>query len=239
MVYNWTNIVQQLTYPSTCVLCGAPGEEDRDLCPGCHRDLPHNHHPCPRCAQPLPESASPDMPCGECQKSPPRFDSCLAAFRYESPLDHLIGNLKFHGRLSHGRLLAELLGRYLQQRQEQLPQLIIPVPLHPSRLRERGFNQALELAQPIGRLLNIPVASTLCIRNRATAPQLGLDRKARRRNVRGAFELRGELTAEHVVLVDDVVTTGNTVNELAIQLRRHGAKQIEVWAVARRAGPRP
>jgi ComF family protein len=235
MVYDWLKKAQMLAYPATCILCGAPGEGDRDLCDGCHQDLPHNHHPCRRCALPLPDAAPPHALCGECLKQPPPFDGCRAALRYESPVNHLISGLKFHGRLSYGRLLAELLGSYLEQGIGGLPQLLIPVPLHPSRLRERGFNQALELAHPLGRRFNIPVDIKSCIRCRATEPQSGLDRKDRRRNIRGAFEIAAEIGADHVVLVDDVVTTGNTVNELARLLHRQGVEQIEVWAVARRA----
>ena len=235
MVYDWPDYIQALAYPATCILCGAPGEKDRDLCRGCHQDLPHNHHPCRHCALPLPDAAPPGSVCGECQKRPPLFDRCHAALAYEYPADHLISGLKFHGRLSYGRLMADLLGRHLQQGNSGLPGLIIPVPLHPSRLRERGFNQALELARPLSRLFEIPIDSTSCIRSRATEPQSGLDKKARRRNIRGAFEVRENLETRHVALVDDVVTTGSTVNELARLLRRHGVEQITVWAVARRA----
>jgi ComF family protein len=210
--------------------------DGRDLCQGCHLDLPHNHHPCRHCGLPLPAAAPRGSICGECQKHPPRFDRCLAALSYESPADHLISGLKFHGRLSYGRLMAELLGNYLNRRDEALPGLIIPVPLHPSRLRERGFNQALELARPLSQLFDIPIDSESCIRARATEPQSGLDKKERRRNIRGAFEMKGNLGAKEVALVDDVVTTGSTANELARLLRRHGVEEIEVWTVARRQG---
>lgn len=235
MVYNWLNRIQGLIYPATCILCGDAGEGNRDLCRGCHQDLPHNRHPCRHCALPLPDTAPPGALCGECQKRPPLFDHCHAALSYESPVDHLISGLKFHSRLSHGRLMGDLLGQYLRQRDSDPPELIIPVPLHPSRLRERGFNQALELALPLGQLFDIPIDSTSCVRTRATEPQTGLDKKARRRNMRGAFEITGRLKARHVALVDDVVTTGNTVNELARLLHRQGVKAVDIWAVARRA----
>ena len=116
-----------------------------------------------------------------------------------------------------------------------MPELIIPVPLHKSRLKERGFNQALELARPLGQRFGIPVDIQAIRRTRATAPQSGLDKKERRRNIRGAFELKGKPLARHIAIIDDVVTTGNTVNELARILRRGGATRVEVWAIARRA----
>lgn len=238
MVYNWLKTIQALAYPATCVLCGAPGREGRDLCRGCQDSLPHNRHACRLCALPLPATAPAGSLCGQCQQRPPRFDRCLAALRYEHPLDHLVSGLKFRDKLVYGRLLSGLLGDFLEQRGHELPQLLIPVPLHPSRQRERGFNQALELARPLARRFGIPVDIRALSRDRATAPQSGLDKKERRRNIRGAFRLREGLAARHIAIVDDVVTTGNTVDELAGVLRRGGAARVEVWAVTRRAGGR-
>ncbi len=235
MVYNCIDLLRRIAYPATCILCGAPGQGQRDLCDGCLNDLPHNRHGCPSCALPLPPSSPPGTLCGKCLKQPPKFDRCLAALRYEPPVNHLIGGLKFRDKLGYGRLLAQLLGDHLAQRVHPLPQLIIPVPLHPARLKQRGFDQALELARPLSRRFAIPIDATSCRRVRATAPQSELDRKDRRRNIRGAFQLAAQLPAGHVAIVDDVVTTGSTVNELAHTLRRAGVSQVEVWAIARRA----
>jgi len=218
-----------------CILCGAEGYDGLDLCPGCLGDLPFNRHACQRCALPLPDAALKDALCGQCQKQPPKFDRCYAPLRYGYPLDHLISNFKFRDRLAQGHLLSGLLGNFLLQQQCELPELIIPVPLHVSRLRERGFNQALELARPLSKRFDLPIDSHLVIRNRATSSQMELDKRARRKNIRGAFELTGRLSARHVAIVDDVVTTGSTVNELAAILRRGGAERVDVWAVARRA----
>lgn len=234
MVYNWLQFMRLLAYPPTCTLCGAAGNGERDLCLGCQRDLPHNHHACRHCALPLPDTAPTNSLCGQCQKKPPKFDRCLAALRYEHPLDHLISGLKFRDKLVYGRLLSGLLKDFLEQQLHELPELLIPVPLHPSRLKERGFNQALELTRPLSKHFGIPVDIQSAIRNRATAPQSGLDKKERRRNIRGAFELKGKLKARHIAIIDDVVTTGNTVNELTRILRRGGANRVEVWTVGRR-----
>jgi len=234
MVYNWLHTIQILAYPATCLLCGAAEEGQLDLCTGCQNDLPHNNNACHQCALPLTAAAPTGSLCGQCQKKPPKFNRCLTAFRYEPPLEHLISGFKFRDKLVYGRLLSTLLGDYLEQ-QNEYPELLIPVPLHPSRLKERGFNQALELAHPLGQRFGISVDCNIVIRNRLTTPQLGLNKKERRRNVRGAFELKGALKASHIAIIDDVVTTGNTSNELATVLLRNGAHKVDVWAVARRA----
>ncbi len=235
MVYNCSKIAQSLAYPALCTLCGDAGHEGADLCPGCWDDLPFNRHACRQCALPLPDMAAENSLCGQCQKEPPEFDRCYAPLRYGYPLDYLISNFKFRSKLAQGRLLAELMADFLRQQQCELPELIVPVPLHVSRLRERGFNQALELARPLARCFGLSVDARLAVRNRATLSQMELSKGARRKNIRGAFELMGQLVARHVAIVDDVVTTGNTVNELARVLRCGGAARVDVWAVARRA----
>jgi len=235
MVYNCINNIQRLAYPAICMLCGAAGHDEMDLCRGCLDDLPFNHHACQRCALPLPDAVPKGSLCGQCQKQSPKFDCCHAPLRYAYPLDHLVSGLKFRSKLAHGNLLSRLIGDHLVRQQCELPELIIPVPLHASRQRERGFNQALELARPLGERFALPIEKSHVMRNRATSPQMGLDKQARRKNIRGAFELKGELLARHVAIVDDVVTTGNTVNELAMLLRRGGVERVDVWAAARRA----
>jgi len=235
MVYNWLKNIQNLTCPNICTLCGAEGHDGIDLCCGCRDDLPFNRHACRLCALPLADALSAGMLCGQCQKQPPAFDCCYAPLRYAYPLDHLISGLKFHSKLAQGQLLSRLMGDFLVQQQCKLPDLIVPVPLHASRLRERGFNQALELARPLAKRFNLSIDNHVVIRHRATSPQMALDKQARRQNIRGAFELKKRRLPQHIVIVDDVVTTGNTVNELATVLRRGGAKKVDVWAVARRA----
>jgi ComF family protein len=144
-----------------------------------------------------------------------------------------VSGLKFQQKLAHGRVMAELLLAYIEQEMDEPPQLLIPVPLHRRRLRDRGYNQALELARPLSRRLGIPLDFKSCRRIRSTEPQSALQVKERRKNVRGAFEIKGKIPARHVALVDDVVTTGNTVAELARLLKRCGVVRVDVWAVAR------
>jgi len=220
-------------YPPTCVLCGASGCGGLDLCAGCLADLPTDSRSCSRCALPLPAEGSPAALCGACQRRPPPFAVCHAAFRYEDPLPALVGGAKFRARLNLLRLLGQCSAITLRERNAQIPELLLPVPLHRSRLRERGYNQAQEVARILGRAFAIPVDARSCVRIRATVPQTGLEQKERRRNLRGAFRVLNPLDGVHVAIVDDVVTTGSTVSELARVLLKSGAGRVDVWAVAR------
>lgn len=233
MVYNWLYSIQRHIYPPTCLLCGAPGDRELDLCTGCQNDLPRNLNPCRRCALPLPAAAPAGSLCGECGKKAPPFERCLAPFLYQHPIAELVSGLKFHQKLPYSRLMAELLLAHVEQEVAEPPELLIPVPLHPSRLKERGYNQALELARPLSRRLGIPLDFRRCQRVRPTPPQSSLHQKERHKNVRGAFEIQGEITGRHVALIDDVATTGSTVRELARLLRRHGVQRVDVWVLAR------
>jgi ComF family protein len=177
---------------------------------------------------------APGTPCGDCQRRPPPFDAAFAPLRYEYPLPQLIGAMKFRGRLAPARLLGALLAEALAGRAEPLPEVLIPVPLHPSRLRERGYNQALEIARALARHCPLPVAPRLLIRQRPTRPQSELSGRERRRNLRGAFvPLPGVRLPDHVALLDDVITTGTTLAELAKVLKGQGVRRVEAWAVAR------
>jgi ComF family protein len=233
MVYNWIESALFALYPPTCVLCGGQGAAGRDLCRGCAADLPRNSNPCRRCAEPLPAGAPAGTLCGRCLRSPPAFDLCRAPYLYAPPADWLIGHLKFRAHLAHGRVLGSLLGDHLADLAGPRPELIVPMPLHRARLRERGFNQAVELARPVGRRLGVPLALDLIERVRPGRPQSALQRSRRHANVRGAFALRRPLDAWHIAVVDDVMTTGASAGELAATLRHAGAERIEVWVVAR------
>ncbi len=234
MVYNWSQSIQRYIYPPLCLLCGGSGDGEIDICTSCRQELPHNHHPCSCCALPLPPAAPVDSLCGKCLQKPPPFTNCTVPFIYQHPIDRLITGLKFSAKLQHGRMLATLLLEHIHRsNQTKLPEVIIPVPLHHKRLQERGYNQALELARPISRQLNIPLDFSSCRRVLNTHSQSTLHERERRSNIRGAFKLSGKIAANHVALLDDVVTTGSTVTELAKTLRRAGVQRVDVWAVAR------
>jgi ComF family protein len=218
--------------PVRCLLCGGSGAAERDLCGGCQADLPRNHTCCARCALPLAHAAA---QCGECLRREPAYSRAWAPFRYAHPLDLLEARFKFRRDLAAGRVLAELLVESASRNPSlQRPQRLLCVPLHASRLRERGFNQALELARPLARALGIPLDTRLLQRTRHTAAQTGLDAGERRRNLNGAFAVgRVDSVPAHVAILDDVMTTGSTLNECARVLRRAGVVRVDVWALAR------
>jgi len=224
--------IQSWLLPSCCVLCGVRAEGE--LCAGCERELPVNTSCCTRCAVPLPETKG-ELVCGPCTRQPPAYDRALSLLRYAYPADKLIQRLKFNAQLHLARLLGERLAGHITRHVTQPPQVIIPVPLHCSRLRERGFNQALELARPVARRLNIPLDYRSGARVRATAVQSLLPAAQRRRNIKGAFQITRPLAAHHAAIVDDVMTTGHTVEEFAATLRKAGVEKIDVWVLARAA----
>jgi ComF family protein len=217
--------------PPHCLLCGHDAQRQRDLCDACAADLPRNHICCPRCALPLKVAAP---LCGECLQREPPFAAAHVPFVYASPLDQLLMRLKFGRSLAAGRVLSELWLDVLRRQAPLLPAVLVPVPLHAQRLRERGYNQALELTRPLARGLGIPLCGDLLERSRATPPQSDLDAIERRRNLRDAFRIvdNAALPA-HVAIVDDVMTTGATLRECATTLRRAGVQRVDVWALAR------
>ena len=228
-VNGWLKNTHEWLLPSSCLLCGLAGQAGRDLCAGCASELPYLKAACHCCAIPLPQAGV----CGQCQQKPHSFNSAWAAFDYQSPVDHLIQSLKFNGKLHCGRLLGELMAERLAVSGVDLPELLLPVPLHSSRLRQRGFNQALELARPLARAFDLPLKAGLCRRLRPTTAQTGLDAKARRRNLKGAFEVAAMPGVSHVAIIDDVMTTGSTAEMLAKALKQAGVERVDVWVCAR------
>ena len=226
---EWTKSAQSVFMPPVCVLCGSGGENIMDLCSTCRCTLPWLEAHCARCALPLTGTAA---LCGHCQITPPAFEQCLAAFRYHAPVDHVLQQLKFNGRLEMAKLLGHIMADWLAAVSDVCPDHFIPVPLHDSRLRERGFNQAVELARPIAKRLGLALDIDTCRRTQATAPQSGLARKERLKNIKGAFEVVRPVGG-HVIILDDVMTTGSTAHELAKMLRQAGAESVDVWVCAR------
>ena len=220
-------------YPPRCVLCGSPGFNDMDICEDCYHDLPWIESACTQCAIPLAKHSGDHLKCGQCLKKPPVFDHSVSLFSYEKETVTLIHQLKFQEKLAYSRLLGALLADAIDRSAAELPDCILPVPLYKKRLRQRGFNQSLELARPVARVLNMPVDVQSVIRVRDTHAQTGLDKKQRRKNIRGAFDVARPLNAHHVAILDDVVTTTSTVNELARILKRAGVKRVDIWSIAR------
>lgn len=232
----WLEAAQQLLYPNRCLLCAAATGASLPLCQHCRADLPQNTDTCAQCALPLQGTAGQTL-CGRCQQRPPYFNQAIAPFQYLSPIDHLLGRFKHHGSLTHGRLLAQLLGEAIERLGPARPQILLPTPIHPMRLRVRGFSQTLELTRHLSKKLAIPWDDRLLTKQRHTPTQQGLDRRARRRNVRGSFHCNTGLPWRHVALVDDVITTGTTADEMARVLKQAGVVEVSVWAVARTPDP--
>lgn len=220
--------LQRFVLPHRCLLCGGAGADGLDLCRACALELPRNRHCCARCALPM---AEPVALCGNCQRKPPPWDGAWVPFRYAWPLDRLESRFKFGGDLAAGRVLSTLWLRDMPH--AAWPALIVPVPLHASRLRQRGCNQALELSRALSRTLHVPLDVKHLHRTRATSAQTELGAQARRRNVRGAFAADQRDWPSHVALLDDVMTTGATLEAASRALRRAGVKRIDVWALAR------
>ena len=216
----------QLFSHKHCVLCQA--YDHHDICNACLQDLPElplAH--CPSCLLPM---ISPAI-CGTCLRTPPAWSHARAALRYTFPADALIQALKYRSDLPLAPILANLLLDRLQN--DPLPDYIIPVPLHPTRLRERGFNQALEIGRHLCKQTGIKLLSTACTRNRCTSSQTELPWKNRLRNVRNAFTCKRDFSGKRIAIVDDVMTSGATLNELARIIRRHGAADVRAWVIAR------
>lgn len=219
--------------PLRCLLCGAPGEDDMDLCRDCAAELPRNRSCCARCALPL---AMPAELCGRCQRRAPPWDAAWMPFRYAWPLDRLETRFKFARNLAAGRVLVTAWQR--EPMRVELPQLILPVPLHRHRLRQRGYNQALELARPLARSMGLALRHDVLQRSRDTSAQTELDARSRRRNVRGAFAMLPDADLpDHVAVLDDVMTTGATLAECARVLKKAGVPRVDVWALARAPAP--
>lgn len=208
-------------FGGSCFVCR--GAARAMLCEACDAELPRLSPPlCPRCALPSPEEAV----CGRCLTSPPHFDATVAALAYEFPADALIHALKFRGELALSGLLGTILNEKLAGHQVDC---VVPVPLTRDRLRERGYNQAVEIARATGR----PIELELCRKIRQTAPQVDLPLHERVRNVRGAFDCTHALDGAAIAVVDDVMTTGATLDEVAKTLKSAGAARVVNWVVAR------
>lgn len=211
------------------MLCGGPSDLAMDLCGDCHAELPALGCACKRCGLPVEDHTL----CGPCATDPPYFEHTIAAMYYSSPVDSFITQLKYHRRMHYTRILAGLMRPVIQAQVREWPQCLMPVPLHPRRLRQRGFNQALELARLLAKPLRLAVDYRSLQRTRDTPPQTQFPADERQRNIKKAFTLRRPVPYQHVALVDDVMTTGATANEIAQLLLQNGVKRVDVWLCAR------
>ncbi len=231
---TWIRVVLDHVFVSPCLLCLGKTLPGFGLCETCRYDLPCLDHSCEICAMSLlPEMFRQHSVCGKCLTQPPEFARAIAAFAYRSPIDYLIRGVKYHGRYVDVRTIAQLMAWRLKQLGVTLPDILIPVPLHRKRLSQRGFNQAYEIAKLLAHHFGIRMDAS-CVRKICDRqPQTALTAKYRLHNARGAYQLHHKPFARHVAIVDDVMTTGATVNEIARLLNTAGIDIVEVWVVAR------
>jgi ComF family protein len=230
LLYRWV-------LPKQCLFCGISLRQRLAICVPCFKDLPSLPDHCPQCARFMPASKASALPCGMCLKNQPDFHKVYALFPYQPPIIHLILKLKFMDRLDYAQTFGELLAERVSldwYANLPLPDILIPMPLHVQRLRARGFNQALEIARPIARRLKLPLDTTGIERIKPTLPQSGLSALERRKNIKGAFKIKHDYSGKRIAVIDDVVTTGSTINALCASLKHNGAQHIDIWTVARR-----
>ena len=234
---RWPRALARALLPCSCALCGDLAADA--VCAPCTlRHAGHGGGRCRLCANPLGPHEAPGQACGICIAEAPAFDATLAAVDYVAPLDGLVLGLKFGARLPLAPWFAQRLrDALLAQPGWPLPDLLCPVPLGPRRLRERGFNQALEIARPLGRMTGVALQPRLTTRAVETAAQSGVTPRERARNIRGAFDIAPGMAqlvqGRHVGVVDDVMTSGHTLNELAATLKAAGAARVSNLVFAR------
>jgi len=220
---------KQIVFSGHCALCQASiPDAQLSICDGCNADFtPHDRPSCPQCGILLGGNHA----CGHCLKSPPAFDATHALYTYQYPIDGLLQKYKYGNQLTMAELFGDLMAR--DRSTAELPEVLIPMPLHPQRLQERGFNQAVEIARVAAKRLTIPLDVHCCKRVKFSAPQVTLPLKQRVRNMRNAFICERDFTSMRVALVDDVMTTGASLNALATAVKKAGATEVECWVVAR------
>ena len=230
--------LKQLIFKPNCLLCAQNIAQNNEnthpsihaVCRACVEELPwHPKTSCPQCGL-----ASSGMVCGSCLNSPPDFDATKAVFLYAYPVDAMMLRYKYGKNLN----LGDTFGEFLAEKVDiESIDLIIPMPMHPQRLKERGFNQALEIAKVLSKILTKNAREKLdyksVIRQTLTPPQASLPLKERVKNIKGAFKANADLTGKRIAIVDDVMTTGASLNELTKTLKKAGASHVECWVIAR------
>lgn len=232
LVASLARSLEGAVLPNVCVFCGARCRlQGHPICTPCHADLPWIDKACPRCARPVVADLPREVCCAGCQQDPPPFSAAVAPLSYSFPVDAAIKAMKFHRKLFYVPAFVHTLMRSADKLPEGIDALM-PVPLHWRRQALRGFNQAAELCGPLCRRTGIPQISSV-VRRRPTPYQSGLPARLRRGNLQSAFSVRGKVRARHVLIVDDVITTGETCRALAMVLRGAGVENVSVLAVAR------
>lgn len=215
--------------PHKCFGCKTIIKEASAFCEVCYQELPFQSRTCAHCGQIF--AADTDY-CGRCINAPPFYDECFCPFEYQTPIKDLICALKYNDKAEYAKMIGRLLASEVKQHQISIPEAIIPVPIHISRLRSRGFNQAKLIADEVGRELNIKVFNNVITKTKATLPQAQQSLINRKKALHNCFAIQKKLSAQNVAIIDDVVTTGSTVNEIAKILKKNGVDYIQVWGLA-------
>ncbi len=228
------HVLTDIIFKQNCLLCEGKIDglhpNNHAVCRACLNDLPwHQNSACPQCGL-----ASDGSICGSCLSNPPDFDATQAVFLYDFPIDAMMVRYKY-GNMMH---LSHLFGQFLRDKTalslaENQIDLIIPMPMHPTRIKERGFNQAHEIAKVITKHCREKLDFQSAERIKLTPPQASLPLKDRVKNIKGAFQVNGNLGGKRIAIVDDVMTTGASLNELAKTLKKAGATHVECWVIAR------
>lgn len=223
---NFSSLVSRL-FKQKCLLCDAQSDaleaNIHAVCGACLNELPkHPKTSCPQCGL-----TSSDQLCGSCISSPPDFNATHSVFLYDFPIDSMMQRYKYGNMLSLYAFFGQMLSEKVDM---EAVDLILPMPMHPARIKERGFNQALEIAKVFGKeKLDYKSA----VRQKLTPPQASLPLKERVKNIKGAFAVSANLTGKRIAIVDDVMTTGASLNELSKTLKKAGASHVECWVIAR------
>ena len=233
-----------------CIFCQAETIDSKRICPGCLLDLRWNTHHCPICAEP--SATDSNEVCGQCQSTRPPYDKIVAPLIYGFPIDICIQRFKYSGQRRYAAPFCELFSRSLSKpekiekieqaqinkmrfRDSDHPQCMIAVPMTPSKRRQRHYNQSELLCQHLAKRFNIRYQNDIIIKSRDTAPQAGLKKTERIKNLKNSFAYVATNTPKHVAIIDDVVTTGATAHTIALLLKEHGVERVDVWALARTA----
>ena len=216
-------------FTTLCLICNGKSLEHLSLCQQCLDDLPLNKHCCTQCGIGIKDTHS--TLCGHCQSNPPYYDTTTSPYAYDDAIKHLIIELKFKKKLINADLLGKLLAKAINPKEQ--PDYLLPVPMHTKRLRKRGFNQAMELCRVLSRELSIPILSDTLIKTKTTTAQANLSAKQRKENLHNSFAIRKNIEASNIAIVDDVITTGSTMNEIAKILKKSDINKVQAWACAR------
>lgn len=228
------SIAQSLRLPTICTLCNQFHNGPFAVCAFCTTFIAPLGSACYHCAYPLP--AGEYLICGQCIRKPPYFDQSIIGYVFTEPLRSLLHEFKYHHGFYLAPFLAQLMVAKIQNTQH-MPECLIPVPMHPQRIKQRGFNQAAILTKLLSKKLHIPYDVMSCKKIRNTVPQASLDGEQRQKNLSNAFTTNS-LPYQHVAIIDDLLTTGSTLNELALILKRTGVSRVDVWCCARAVGDR-